>query len=329
MTNNFQDLFSEFAGEVQERLPWAQIINAPNLSVKQLESIKPPHGLFLTDENIELAGINREYVTRELGWDVHEQAFQDGKEVVTGLITNNMRFCCLHTTPVVVEAGGQIVGFLFSNNMNLNNDGTLSEIGQAAIADPLAYRKKSWWLIALLDKNNLPLSDAPIKLCLGSATGAAFKQELAKSNDEFEIAFFKQCGQPRKSLSTKARASFVHDWTLTPYKAFNKAPYEFPGSRLAMVAEPTEVVRYSNGGNNRTIKLLPSDFLNHVIRPSSDIGQILDKWHVNYEEAFYRKINYFKSNMHGNKVIEPVAELGSLGDLNDSPEDAVSAGIDW
>jgi len=284
-------LFEEFQSEVQNRLPWMQLINSPNLQQKQLEQLKPPHGIFITNENLAIAGIDSDYCVKELGWKSHEQTFQDGNNVTTGLLTDNIRFCCLHKTPVVVEQEGQIIGFLFTRE-----GGGTSEIGKLAIAEPMIYRRKSWWLIAILGKNNNIISKTPIKLSLGAAVGASLSQELAKSTEEYEIEFFRVHNQPRQGLSSRARSFFVHDWTLGSHKAPNKAPYEFVKERLGVATEIKQYLRYNNGGSRREITVIPFDFSSLIISPSSETGKIIDEWRTQYERQFFRKIDYFSQS---------------------------------
>ena len=276
---NYTDIFTEFASEVRQSLPYCQILNAPNLSQAQLDKINPAHGIFISKENADIAG----FITK--GLQPHEQSFRDGDEIVEGFIMPNFRFAVLHITPLVVQSGRQIVGFYFASNGN-----GVSDFGKLVSQSPETYHNRSWWLIAPLNKDNQLISSTPIKLSLRGAVGAAFAQERKRNIQELEIEFFKKAGKPRQNLSSKAHASFVMDWSFSPYKATGKAPYEYVSSRLGITEEIKEEYRYGNGKDSRKVKILPEVLDNLLIVPSSPVGQTISSWYEEYEEAFFRAI---------------------------------------
>ena len=67
MTINYAEVFTQFASEVRQGLPFCQILNAPNLPQAQLDKLQPPHGVFISKENAEIAGLITD------GMQEHEQ----------------------------------------------------------------------------------------------------------------------------------------------------------------------------------------------------------------------------------------------------------------
>lgn len=282
MTTNYADIFNQFASEVRQGLPFCQILNAPNLDKAQLDKLQPPHGVFISKENAEMAGLITD------GMLPHEQSFRDGEEIVEGFILSDIRFIVLHVTPLVVQSGKSVLGFYFAENGNgVSEFGKLvnqiSEIGQT-------YHCRSWWLIVPLNKNNQIISTSPIQLSLRGAVGAALSQERKKAIQELEIEFFKKTGKARQTLTDKAHSFFVMDWVLSPYKATGKAPHEFVSARLGITLEPTEIYRYGSGKDSRKVVIMPESLENLLIIPSSQVGQTISQWYKEYEEAFFKKI---------------------------------------
>jgi hypothetical protein len=276
---NYTEVFSEFSSEVRQGLPYAQILNAPNMQQAQLDKLSPPHGIFISKENAELSGLLTE------GFKPHEQAFRDGDEIVEGFIISHLRFVVLHTTPLVVQSGRQIVGFYFANNGN-----GVSDFGKLVTQSPETYHNRSWWLIAPLNDANQLISSTPIKLSLRGAVGAAFSQERKKTLQELEVEFFRKAGKPRQTLTARAHSFFVMDWNLSPYKATGKAPYEYVSSRLGITKTEKDDHRYGAGKDARKIKIKPEILDNLLIVPSSQAGQTISSWYEDYEEAFFRTI---------------------------------------
>lgn len=276
---NYTEVFTEFATEIRQGLPYCQILNAPNMPQAQLEKLNPPHGIFISKENADLSGLITE------GMQPHEQAFRDGDEIVEGFILPRLRFTVLYTTPLVVQSGRQIVGFYFTDN-----GGGISDFGKLVSQDPETYHNRSWWLIAPLNANNELISSTPIKLSLRGAVGAAFSQERKKTIQELETEFFKKAGKPKQNLSPKAHSFLVMDWTLSPYKATGKAPYEYVSSRLGITDTEKEEHRYGNGKDSRKVRINPETLDNLLIVPSSPVGQTIATWYQDYEEAFFRAI---------------------------------------
>lgn len=275
---NYTEVFSEFSSEVRQGLPYCQILNAPNLPQAQLEKLNPPHGIFISKENAELSGLITE------GMQPHEQAFRDGDEIVEGYILSHLRFIVLHTTPLVVQSGRQIMGFYFADN------GGVSDFGKLVAQDSQTYNTRSWWLIALLNDANQLICSTPIKLSLRGAVGASFAQERKKTLQELELEFFKKAGKPKQTLSSKAHSFLVMDWYLSPYKTAMKAPHEYVSARLGTTVELKEEFRYGNGKDARKIKIMPEVLDNLLIVPSSPTGQTISSWYEDYEEAFFRAI---------------------------------------
>ena len=276
---NYAELFSEFSSEVRQGLPYCQIVNLPNLPLAQLEKLNPPHGIFISKENVELSELNTE------GMQPHEQAFRDGEEIIEGFITPHLRFIVLHMTPLVVQSGGQTLGFYFAKNGN-----GVSDFGKLVAQDSKAYNTRSWWLIAPLNQANQLISSTPIKLSLRGAVGAAFNQERKETLKEIETEFFKKAGKPKQTLSTKAHSYLIMDWNLSSYKTVGKCPHEYVSSRLGITNEPKEEFRYGNGKDARKIKIMPEVLDNLLIVPSSPTGQTISSWYEDYEEAFFRAI---------------------------------------
>jgi len=281
MTINYANIFNEFASEVRQGLPYCQILNAPNLPQAQLDKIKPAHGVFISKENAEIAGLITE------GMQEHENAFRDGEDITAGFILENFRFAVLYVTPLVVQSEGQIVGFYFASSGN-----GLSDAGKLVAQNPEAYHSRSWWLIAPLNKENQVISSTPIKLSLRGAVGAALAQERKQNIQELEVEFFKKAGKPRQNLSNKAHSYFAMDWSLSPYKTAGKAPYEFVSRRLGITPalEEIEAYRYGSGKDSRKVTIVPESLENLLIVPSSPTGEIISQWYEEYQESFFKKI---------------------------------------
>jgi hypothetical protein len=276
---NYTELFTEFSSEVRQGLPYCQIVNLPNLPLDQLKKLNPPHGIFISKENVDLSELNTE------GMQPHEQAFRDGEEVVDGFITPYLRFVVLHVTPLVVQAGGKTLGFYFADNGN-----GVSDFGKLVGQDPKTYNTRSWWLIAPLSKANELITSVPVKLSLRGAVGAAFNQERKAALKEIETEFFKKAGKPKQSLSPKAHSYLVMDWSLSSYKTIGKCPHEYVSSRQGIADTEKEENRYGSGKYSRQVKIMPESLDNLLIVPSSPTGQTISSWYEEYEEAFFRAI---------------------------------------
>jgi len=267
-------LAEDFKEDVKKVVPWAQIVNVPNLDPVLIKQINPAHGLFVNENNAQLLGIEKPE-----GWTEHEQSFR-GEEVVNGYITNKIRFLCLRTSPVVVTEEGQIVGFMYDQSKK-----GLSEVGLKAKENPAAFRRKSWWLIVLLDKGNKPIS-APIRLALASATGTAFNQERVKDNEEITAGFFKALGVPKESLNETAYSFFVHDWVLGPYRSGTNAPYEVPIKKLGPIDKTKSIARYKSGDKTRNIEIVSTPVEELIITKRSPLGEKIIQWKKDYENVF-------------------------------------------
>lgn len=275
MTSSY---FEQFSSHITKKLPWCQIINAPNLDLAQLAKIDPPHGLFINNGNLAGAGLSKDY----LKWDDHEQGFQGGEEIVSGLITRTFRFCVIKRTPLVVESQGQILGNYFIN-------GAISKHGILAKQNPMEFRKKSWWLIALLNPDNSILGESPLRLALSSATGAAFAQELRIENTETEKAFFRTQGLPEQQLDESAKMFCVHHWTLAPHKsAPTKAPFEVPIARYGVIEEKQSQLRMK-GVRDRYTEVTPWKLEQGLLLPLSPTGQKLMEWKTEFGDSLDAK----------------------------------------
>ena len=311
MTINYADIFTEFASEVRQGIPYCQILNAPNVPQAQLDKIQFAHGVFISKENAEIAGLITE------GMQEHENAFRDGEEIVNGFILENIRFAVLHITPLVVQSGSQIEGFYFNTSGN-----GLSDVGKLVVQDPENYHSRSWWLIVPLNKDNQVISSTPIKLSLRGAVGAAFSQERKQNLQELETEFFKKVGKPRQNLSNKAHSYFVMDWNLSPYKAAGKAPYEFVSRRLGITPEVVEAYRYGSGKDSRKVKIMPENLDNLLIVPSSPTGEIISQWYEEYEESFFKKIKSIGAPVPAEEIAK---DISIDADLSASLADAQAA----
>jgi hypothetical protein len=276
-------LNNEFASEIKQGLPYCQILNAPNMSQAQLDKINPPHGIFISLENAGIAGLNTDNLPS------HEQSFRDGEEIVEGFLTNHLRFVVLHVSPLVVQSQGQLVGLYFATG------GGVSDAGKLVSSQPELYHNRSWWLIAPLTEDNQLMSSTPIKLSLRGAVGATFAQERKQALIEMEVEFFKKAGQPRQSLSSKAHSCFVMDWTLAPYKASGKAPYEYVSARKGIATEQKTVHRYGAGKDSRNVTITPDTLENLLIIPSSPTGKTLAAWYEEYQETFFKRVKALSS----------------------------------
>lgn len=276
---NYTEVFSEFAPEIRQGLPYFQILNLPNVPQAQLDKFSFPHGIFISKENANMSGLMTE------GMQTHEQGFRDGEEIVDGFVTPHLRFIVLHTTPLVVQSGRQILGFYFANN-----GGGVSDFGKLVAQDSKTYHARSWWLIAPLNAANEPISSTPIKLSLRGAVGAAFAQERKQAIQELETEFFKKAGKPKQNLSPKAHSFLVMDWTFASYKTTGNAPHEYVSSRLGIADTEKEEHRYGNGKDSRKVRIIPETLDNLLIVPSSPVGQIISAWSQDYKEAFFRTI---------------------------------------
>ena len=271
-------LTNEFASEVKKGLPYCQVLNAPNMPQAQLDKIKPAHGIFISKENADGAGLITD------GLMPHEQSFRDGEEIVEGYIFERLRFVVLHISPLVVQSQNQLVGLYFAPG------GGVSDIGKLVSQQPELYHNRSWWLIAPLTDTNELLSCSPIKLSMRGAVGATFSQERKAAIQEMEIEFFKKANAARQTLTGKAHTCFVLDWTFAPYKASGKAPYEYVASRKGVADEQKTVHRYGAGKDTRNVTIIPEPLENLIIAPSSVEGQILAGWYDEYQESFFKRI---------------------------------------
>jgi hypothetical protein len=276
---NYTELFNEFAPEVRQGLPYCQIINPPNLPLDQLKKINPPHGIFISKENVKLSGLITE------GMQPHEQSFRDGEEIIEGFISSHLRFVVLHITPLVVQAGGKTLGFYFADNGN-----GVSDFGKLVAQDFKTYNTRSWWLIAPLSKANELITSVPVKLSLRGAVGAAFNQERKATIKEIETEFFKKAGKPKQNLSTKAHSCLIMDWHLSSYKTTGKCPHEYVSSRQGIADTEKEEYRYGDGKYSRQVKIMPESLDNLLISPSSLTGQTIYSWYEEYINIFFQPI---------------------------------------
>lgn len=272
-------LTNEFASEVRKGLPYCQILNAPNMPQVQLDKFNPPHGIFISKENADGAGLITD------GLMPHEQSFRDGEEVVQGFIFDRLRFVVLHISPLVVQSQNQIVGLYFAPG------GGVSDIGKLVSEQPKLYHSRSWWLIAPLTDTNELLSCSPIKLTMRGAVGATFSQERKAVLQEMEIEFFKKANAPRQQLTNKARICFVMDWRFGYYKAASdKAPHEYVSARKGIADELKTISSYGIGKNTRNVTIIPEPLENLIIAPSSSEGQMLASWYDEYQESFFNRV---------------------------------------
>jgi hypothetical protein len=272
-------LTNEFASEVRKGLPYCQILNAPNMTQVQLDQFKPSHGIFISKENADGAGLITDGLTP------HTQSFRDGEEIVDGYIFERLRFVVLHISPLVVQSQNQLVGLYFAPG------GGVSDIGRLVSQQPKVYHSRSWWLIAPLTDTNELLSCSPIKLSMRGAVGATFSQERKATIQEMEIEFFKKAKTPRQTLSGKAHICFVMDWKFGYYKAASdKAPHEYVSLRKGIADEQKTISSYGTGKNTRNVTIIPESLENLLIVPSSHEGQILAGWYDEYQESFFQRI---------------------------------------
>lgn len=310
MINQFESFATEFAGEIKPRLPWAQIINIPDLTPQQLQALNPAHGLFITDDNIALAGISTTDLEAN-GFTTYQHQFR-GEDNVTGYITNSIKFMVISRTPAVVENDGKIVGYLFDKS------GELSEMGKLAKDDPLSFRKRSWWLIVLLSEDNKVITPTPIKLSLSGAVGAALNAELYKNMQEIENAFFKAIKQPVQSLSEKAKSFFIYYWTLGPCKSKGKSPFEVVVGRKGAVTEPQSQKRYAGPSLTREVAVQPADLETLMVLPSSALGETVLEAREKFLDLFMQRITYYEASL-----VEPVEESATVNNEEVFSEDIV------
>lgn len=294
MTFDFNALLiNEFASELRKGLPYCQVLNAPNMPQAQLDKLQPPHGVFINQENADIAGLIIDGLTP------HQQSFRDGEEVVDGFIFQQLRFVVLHVSPLVVQSQGQLVGLYFAPS------GGVSDIGKLVSQQPELYHNRSWWLIAPLNEANELISCSPIKLSLRGAVGATFAQERKMALQEMEIEFFKKANAPRQQLTSKVHSYFVMDWVFAPYKASGKAPYEYVVSRKGIADEQKTIFRYGSGKDTRNVTIIPESLENLFIDPNSSEGQILIAWYEEYKESFFKRVKALTNPV----AVEPTEEI--------------------
>lgn len=295
MTFNFTALLTnEFASEVRKGLPYCQILNAPNMPQAQLEKFKPPHGVFISQENAEISGLITDGLTP------HQQSFRDGEEIVDGFIFDRLRFVVLHVSPLVVQSQNQLVGLYYAPT------GGVSDFGKLVSEQPKLYHNRSWWLIAPLNDANELISCSPIKLSLRGAVGFAFAQERKMALQEMEIEFFKKANASRQKLTSKVHSYFVMDWGFGYYKAgADKAPHEYVNARKGIADEQKTISHFGTGKNARSVTIIPESLENLFIDPNSSEGQMLIGWYEEYKESFFKRVKALTNPVS----VEPTEEI--------------------
>ena len=281
MTNTI-DLLSQFEDEIttSNRLPYLQIQNPPNMSLAQIEKFGAPFGWFIPVEQAELA----EFQATE---DYQPTRIVFGEDTaqpreVDGFLTTKIRLCILHRSDIEVQQratnGWKYLGLAYKF-------GERTAEGDKAFSDRDNYRLRTRYLILLLDENNQPLHQIPLKLGMNAGVGTAFSQEVRSFRREIEEVFFKSINKPVKALTDRAHALTVLNVQFNVHKSEGKSPFICPSVRFAPAVEnigaETVVAR-----RDRKVTLVNQPIESLLISKTSETGKfILGLWEEHQDFA--------------------------------------------
>ncbi|MGK7949126.1 MAG: DUF5895 domain-containing protein [Xenococcaceae cyanobacterium] len=274
MTNTL-DLLSQFSDEIttSNRLPYLQIQNPPNMSLAQIEKFGAPFGWFIPAEQAELA----EFQTTENYQPTSLVFGEDSSSPreVDGFLTTKVRLCILHRSNIEVQQkatnGWKYLGLAYKS-------GERTTHGDLPFRERDNYRLRTRYLILLLDDNNQPLHQIPLKIGMNAGVGTAFSQEVRSFRREIEEAFFRSINKPVKALTDRAHALTVLNLQFDVHKSEGKSPFICPSLRFApsldRFGQETVVAR-----RDRKVTLVNHKIESLLISKTSETGKfILSLW---------------------------------------------------
>lgn len=278
-TNNFdiaslvQGLESEIVAS--SSLPYCQVQNPPNISLAQVEKLKAPYGIFITDAQAALAGF-----TPDKNWELISVDF--ASQSTPGYIATKLRFIVISKSPSLVMANVQgrykVVGETYKN-------GNLTEVGLAAQGDKTNYRIRQSLCIVFVDEDNKPLHTTPFKLSLSPAVGVGLGIARKQNVDELTETIFQLMNKPKQNLSYKAQALMVTELKLHPLKSgTNNAPYIYPGERSSIKVAEGTTKDFDNRG--RSTKLVHTTIEKLLIGQATPNGQTIMNMYDAYQDYF-------------------------------------------
>ncbi len=229
MTNT-SDLLSQFEDEIttSNRLPYLQIQNPPNLSLADIKKYGTPFGWFIPAEQAEQAEFNASNDYQPTRIVFGEDTAQPRE--VDGFLATKVRLCILHRSNIEVQEratnGWKYLGLAYKL-------GERTAEGDLAFSDRENYRLRTRYLILLLEENNQPLHQIPLKIGMNAGVGTAFSQEVRSFRREIEEVFFKSINKPVKALTDRAHALTVLDLKFDVHKSEGKSPFICPSVRFA------------------------------------------------------------------------------------------------
>jgi hypothetical protein len=258
-------------------LPFCQIHNPPNLSLGMIQKHAYPYGIFIPKEQADLAKLkpNNDFKVTQL-------SFGEGTEqerIVEGFLTTHTRMVVIRRSNIEVQSkspmGWRFEGLAYER-------GQLTEIGAQAFGNRQSYRLRTRYLTILLDENNNALHTIPLRLGMGSGTGAAFSTELNAFRKEFDQLYFSTKKENKGSLSERAHALTIIDIEWGIHKGL-AAPYLCPVIRFGVTLEEsgkTTVVER----RDRQVTIVEQPMETLFIPSKSKTGQLILGYFEEYKD---------------------------------------------
>ncbi len=281
-----QDFYDEFNNELEERsiIPWAQVVNAPNLELADIEKLEKPWGIFISAENAESVEF-----TPDKNWSKTQVSF--GSDPVNGFLSRHIRLCVIHRSNLEVQekqvdSSWRYIGLAYQK-------GGRTELGELARSDE-NYRTTTRNLVIFLGENNEPLHGAPVQLTTRGAFGASFGIDLKRYYEQAETVFWKAQGKPVKPISALGHGRMVYDVELALYKG-NKNPSIYVAKRMAAALKEVGKTKTIDDGAGRSLTLsgVPLDSL--LASSKTQLGKQIIDWQQEYE-AFPKPRDIAKQN---------------------------------
>lgn len=327
--------YSQFEDDLEtsNRIPWAQMVNPANISQSKLEA-DPDFGLFLTDEQAELAGFRpNEH------WVRSTQEF--GSNKVDGYLTRKIRVCVIHRSRKEVQEktafGWKTKGLAYIGReasewkLMLEREKETKKEG-----DEAKYREVTRTLLAFLNPDNSLMHESPIQLTTrGGFMQSLFNMEggeLIDLYNNIDKVYVKEAtakGLKLKGnrLSAAKKALAVLDCDLWFYRSDSKrSPILCPATRLAAAIDNVGVEKEVERYGSRKIKLIGVPLSQVLLTPNSPSGEIISAWYEQYMsfqdiqnklESVIKAVGHFgetRYNSEGTCVFAPfhVHETGEI-----------------
>lgn len=271
MTTTKSTIFDDCIAEAvpDKATHYCQIVNPPNLkTTSAIKKSNEPYGIFIPKDQANAVELKptewMEEVSVEFGED----------NSVEGYMLNRLRCVIVHRSETIEAEHKTEYGWKYVGPAYVGRQAT--ELKELCDKDRNNYRMRTRYLLMMVDDDNNPLHEIPLKLGLSSGTGGALGTEVKFLYEEMSKVYKKATGDKAKTLNPKHLSLIVMDVKIGFHKSdAERAPFVVPVARRAPAFEQVGQVKDRKRSGGRIVKLTGTDYTTLFVEPKTDLGKTI------------------------------------------------------